>query len=226
MPPVVETGERPVMVPPMTTRDPSSIGFRPPTVSATLETVGSRVGKTTPRPDEKRLIIPAVAPMMALPVKGVMRDDRARVSSLIPPVLMTMLIRVLTPETMIRTPPGHAFKALTFASAMEHKKDRRHGKGDQTDIELKKDNQDAHDDKARKGQELLFAKGFLLPIFCFLRHRDAPAFIVYKADHRKKKARNHLVHKNGTDSLGHVDARFCKELIGEDPFRRKGSHAA
>lgn len=112
MPPVVETGERPVMVPPMTTRDPSSIGFRPPTVSATLETVGSRVGKTTPRPDEKRLIIPAVAPMMALPVKGVMRDDRARVSSLIPPVLMTMLIRVLTPETMIRTPQGTPLKLL------------------------------------------------------------------------------------------------------------------
>ena len=51
-PPVVEMGLTPVTVPPTTTIDASSIGLTPPTALDTLATVGIRVGKTTPNPEE------------------------------------------------------------------------------------------------------------------------------------------------------------------------------
>ena len=163
MPPVVETGERPVMVPPMTTkgsqfnRVQAAHGFRH------ARDGGKQGREDNAKAGRKEAHNTSRSSHDGASCKGRHERRQGKGQQFDSAGLDDDAHKGTDAGNHDKNAPGHAFKALTFASAMEHKKDRRHGKGDQTDIELKKDNQDAHDDKARKGQELLLLKDSCSP---------------------------------------------------------------
>lgn len=80
-------------------------------LSAMEETVGIRVGSTTPLAELNQLIIPAVRAMIGPAVTGFITEASRSAKRSIPPSSFVTAMRTLTPQIRINTLHGTSFSA-------------------------------------------------------------------------------------------------------------------
>ena len=167
---------------------------------------------------------PAVNPIIAVAVEGVMTEASVSDRSSMPPSLIIRFISTLTPPIRIKVPHGTFFSASPSSATRSREKNGGHRKARQPHVEMKEHHKHNHDRDARQRRFLLRGKRGKLKQMNDMVGMEPPAAKRHINDSRIDGHGQHAVHQKRHFHAGKPN--LLAKILSDNARRRQRRHAA